>query len=776
MNKSFHLTILTILFIPITLFSQIKITGKIVNQKDEVLELIEVLLLNKDSIAIKSELTNVNGEFSLSTEKGEYLLQVRQMGIILYKQKINANQDLDLGILKVTEKEQKLIEVVVTNQKKLIERKVDRLVFNVESSIAAAGGDALDVLKVTPGLRIENDAIGIVGKSNINVMIDDKKIQFNGEQLIAYLKTIRSETISRIEVITNPSAKYDASGNSGIVNIVFKKNQNLGFNGSVQSSILKNTYFGGSNGLNLNFQNEKLKISWKGNISNNKNRPLEYNRIEIETELRENNIQRKVSANMYSSNLSADYKLSDKSNIGIVYSLVKRDFDNQGETTTLIKKNNLSQNIFSNTKNNFYGLINSVNGYYNYKINNKKVSVELNYITNITDNNVDNTSNSLNYNNSRNFTKNEFKIKTAQIDFELPNSWCKIEMGAKITDTDANSEFAYSENNVISENVLFDLNEKIGALYFSSMKKISKKWETTFGFRFENTNVKGVSQSYKINKNTYNNLFPTLSVLFQQNEESSWSLAYNKRINRPNYNDLNPYRLYDTPFSYITGNPYLKPSISNNIELSYTHNNLNLTFYGSRIQNNQGVLYSIDGDFQVKKPENYYSQNSFGLNMSYTHKFFKIWQSSFYADGNYNKSTSDVILQASKFEGWGGFFSSNNNVFINKTKSLILFANYWQTTNTRQDYRIIKPNANLSMGFRYSLLEKKLQLSFTVKDIFRQEMKRGLSIIENGINVYNNYYDARNCTISVSYRFGNNKVRGSQKNVINDEQNRTLKE
>jgi outer membrane receptor protein involved in Fe transport len=775
MNKSFLLTIL-IMFIPITLFSQIKITGKIINQKDDVLELIEVLILNKDSIAIRSELTNIKGEFSISVEKGEYLLQVRQMGVILHKQKINLNQDLDLGIIKVTEKEQKLIEVVVTSQKKLIERKVDRLVFNVESSIAATGGDAIDALKVTPGLRIENDAIGVVGKSNIDVMVDDKKIQFNGEQLIAYLKTIRSENISRIEVITNPSAKYDASGNSGIVNIVLKKNPNLGFNGSVQSSILKNTYFGGSNGLNLNFQNERLKISWKGNISNNKNRPLEYNRIETETEFRENNIQRKVSANMYSSNLSADYKLSDKSNIGVVYSLAKRDFDNQGGTTTLIRKNNLTQNIFSNTKNNFHGLINSVNGYYNYKINDKKVSVELNYITNNTDNNVDYTSNSINYNNTQNFKKNDFKIKTAQIDFELPNSWCKIETGAKITDTDANNEFTYSENNVISGNTVFNLNEKIGALYFSSMKTISKKWETTFGLRFENTFVKGLSQSNEINKNTYNNLFPTLSVLFAQSDETSWSLAYNKRINRPNYNDLNPYKLYDTPFSYTTGNPYLKPSISNNIELSYTHNNLNLTFYGSRIENGQGVLYSFDGDFQVKKPENYYNQNSFGLNMSYTHKFFKIWESTLYADGNYNKSTSEVILQASKFEGWGGFFSSNNNVFMSKTKSLILFANYWQTTNMRQDYRIIKPNANLSMGFRYSLLEKKLQLSFTVKDIFRQEMKRGLSIIENGTNVYDNYYDARNCTISVSYKFGNNKVRGSQKNVTNDEQNRTLKE
>ena len=774
MKNKHYLTVL-ILIIPMISFSQITITGRVVDAENRPLENAEVLLLTKDSIALKSELTDLSGNFTLNEKGGHYLLQVRQVGKILYHKLLVLEKKADLGIIRV-ESFQGLQEVIVTSKKKLIERKVDRLVFNVENYISATGGDAIDVLKVTPGLRVQNDAIGIIGKNNVDVMVDDKKIQLSGGQLTAYLKTIGSENISKIEVITNPSAKYDASGNSGLINIVLKKNPYMGLNGSIQSNIIKNSYFGGSNGLNLNYQNEKFKMSWRGNISNISNRPLEYNKFETGTEIRENSIERKVEANMYNSNFSADYKLSEKSNLGVIYNFSKRNFDNKGEVSTLIQNNNSVQNLFSNTKNNFDGLINSINGYYNYTLNEKKISIELNYITNNTNNNLDYTSNSINYNNTQNFRKNNFKIKTAQIDFELPNSWSNIETGLKITDTEANNMFTNSENNIITISNTFSIDETISALYLTSMKKINEKWKTTFGLRYENTFIKGTAQLNEVNNNSYNNLFPTFSLLFTQSEESSWSFAYNKRINRPSYNDLNPFKFYDSPSSFTTGNPYLQPSISNNLELGYTHNNLNLTLYNTKIENKQGVLYTIEGDFQVRRIENFFSQNSVGVNMSYSHRIFKIWESSLYADGNYNKATSNIIVQASNFEGWSGYFSLNNSVFINKSKSLIFFLNYWQTTNTKQDYAIIKPNANLSSGFRYSLIDKKLQLSFTVRDIFRQEIKNGMLFTVNGTNVYRNYYDARNFNFSVSYKFGNSKVRGSQKNVTSDEQNRTLKE
>ena len=208
----------------LNLFSQIKITGKITNLNNKPIEFAEILLLTKDSIAVKSELTNEKGSFKINIKQGDYVLQIRQLGKILCNKELIIKNDLDLGIIKITENKQQLQEVVITSKKKLIERKVDRLIFNVENSISASGGDAIDALKSTPNIRVQNDAISMIGKNNLAVMVDDKIIQLAGEDLINFLKTLPSDNIKSIEVITTPPAKYETEGNSGIVNIKLKIN------------------------------------------------------------------------------------------------------------------------------------------------------------------------------------------------------------------------------------------------------------------------------------------------------------------------------------------------------------------------------------------------------------------------------------------------------------------------------------------------------------------------------------------------------------------------
>ena len=219
MTKRHLLSLLLIILFQNQVFSQIKISGQIKNEKNNPVEFIEIQLQNKDSIIFKSELTNAEGKFILETEKGEYSLLVRQLGGIYHKQKINVNQDTYIGIINITEKEQQLQEVVITSKKKLIEKKVDRLVFNVENSISASGGDAIDALKLTPRVKVQNEQISMIGKSGMLIMIDDRIIQLSGDDLINYLKTLKSDDIKSIEVITNPPAKYNAEGNSGILNI-----------------------------------------------------------------------------------------------------------------------------------------------------------------------------------------------------------------------------------------------------------------------------------------------------------------------------------------------------------------------------------------------------------------------------------------------------------------------------------------------------------------------------------------------------------------------------
>ncbi len=220
MSKIYLLLFILFFIFPSKLFSQIKISGQI-TEKNNPIEFIEIQLQNKDSVIVKSELTNVDGKFTIVTEKGEYSLLVRQLGVIYHKQKININQDTFIGIINITKKVQQLQEVVIISKKKLIERKVDRLVFNIENSISATGGDALDALKITPNIIVQNESINMIGKNGLSVMIDDRIIPLSGADLINFLKTIKSDDIKSIEVITNPPAKYDAEGNSGLINLKF---------------------------------------------------------------------------------------------------------------------------------------------------------------------------------------------------------------------------------------------------------------------------------------------------------------------------------------------------------------------------------------------------------------------------------------------------------------------------------------------------------------------------------------------------------------------------
>ena len=175
--------------------------------------------------------------------------------------------------------ETQIQEVEILAKKKLIERKVDRLVFNVENSISATGGDALDALKVTPGLKVQNDQISMIGKGNMLVLINDRPTQLSGDDLISYLKTLKSDEIKKIEVITNPPSKYTAEGNSGVLNIITKNAKKNTWNSTIRSVYQQATYATGSIGGNFNLQKNKLTFSSSINYLNGSNAPVETNNI-----------------------------------------------------------------------------------------------------------------------------------------------------------------------------------------------------------------------------------------------------------------------------------------------------------------------------------------------------------------------------------------------------------------------------------------------------------------------------------------------------------------
>src|SRR5690606_499162 len=188
-----------------------------------------------------SQLTDESGNFNLTVPTGRYTLRIIFFGDELYNRKHEITADLNLGIL-VLEPALQLEEVFLETGKKLIERKVDRLVFNVENSIAASGGDALEALRLVPRVKVQNDVVSIVGKGGIAIMVDDRLLRITGDELTAFLKSIKADDIKSIEVVTNPPARYSAEGNSGLINIKLKKTRPDTWNASIQGSYRQNTY------------------------------------------------------------------------------------------------------------------------------------------------------------------------------------------------------------------------------------------------------------------------------------------------------------------------------------------------------------------------------------------------------------------------------------------------------------------------------------------------------------------------------------------------------
>jgi outer membrane receptor protein involved in Fe transport len=792
-----RIIIVALLFCSSPFFAQIKIAGKVIDAKNNPVEFAEVLLIDKDSIAIKSEMTNSNGDFILSAEVGDYLLQVKQMGNILWKEKINAIKNIDLEVIKIIAKEEKLSEVVIKIQKKIIVRKVDRLVFNVENSISAIGGDAIDALKITPGIKVQNNSIKMIGKSAMSVMINDRIIQLSGDDLINYLKSIPSDNIKSIEVISTPPAKYDAEGNSGILNIQLKKVQINSWNASVRSSYAQLTYPAGSFGSNFSYNKNKLTILFdasyrKGSARDNENLTFYY-----PEELWNSVNNNKPSYTFLNSSLNLNYKLTKKTDIGLQI---------LGGNGKLSKKNSNKATVNSISNDYVYEINtngNDIKHNNNTSLNinsttiidtlGKKFSIDLDYFTfkEDKDKQFNSYNNSILQNSSfigNNISNQDISNYSAKIDFELPYEFANLSFGGKISFINNYSDASFFDLTSgdavldVSQSNIFNYKENTQALYFSAGKKMGKKWESKFGLRMETTQTNGNAEMQnQVNKNSYTKFFPSAYISYQFDDKNVFSLSYSKRVGRPSYWEMNPFRWYDNSNQYAEGNPFLQPSFTNNFQISHSYNNyLNSSIYVSKVQNGFGQLATfeeIDGN-KIQKfiRLNYFDQNDIGLDESITYNLFSWWSCFANLTVYYSETNSKSNYVQPKFSGWGANFLNTNTITLNKAKTIFTELSYMYYYPTVSGIYTISDYSSLDFGFKILSLNKKLQISANAYDIFRSNKPQYLSVTNGVKQLSKNYYDERYFRISVKYNFGNSNISVNSRDLGNqDEKSRAGK-
>ncbi|OCA69164.1 hypothetical protein BBI01_18350 [Chryseobacterium artocarpi] len=771
-----------IVLLPIAAFSQ-SITGKI-KQSGNVVSYVEIIAM-KDQKK-QTTISDEKGNYSLKLlENGNYNIKLIQDGAELSTTDVAVNGDLKQDFFIEEKKERQIEGVTVTARKKLIERKADRLVFNVESSVASQGMDGADALATTPLVKVDdNSGVSIAGKSGVSVMINERILNLSSAELITYLKSLRSENIEKIEVITAPPSKYEAQGNSGLINIVLKKNQNLGWNGSLTTSFQQQTYSGFSNSATINYQNEKLRSSLKLRQNKYEKYSFENYRITGVEGLKSHDDRRDFGDGL-GANLSVDYQLGKKSNIGFIYDYgVGHSNMNVENTSDYFQDDNYTNTLSTYAEHRGKSTQQTVSAYYDVKFGKQdnKLSITGNYFSNLPKTTIDFTTmeNSGDKFIVRSPSVVDYKIYSGQADLSLPYEFVKIETGAKFTNFDNNSSIFYQnlENGNYVTDALksneFKYNEKNYAAYFSVEKSFNEKWSAKAGLRYEYSTVNGNSlTSGQQSENSYGKFFPTAYVMYKSDESNTFSLNYSKRINRPGFRAINPYRWYININSYSTGNPFLQPSVNHNFEFSHVYKGkLSTTVYFQRTLDGFSQLVSLSGGNRTSTFFNYFNQNSIGATINYSDTFFKRWEANYSADLSHT-DMSVFTTDASAKKGYGYDFDLQNNISLNEKKTIQIIANYWfrlpsNSGNVHWDFL-----GNFTAGLKMNLMDKNLQVNVIVSDIFKQARSRGEIFYTTGSHYFNNYYDARRLTVSATYTFGNKKVKGANRDVKFDEKNRS---
>ncbi len=795
-----YLIVLIIILSNNILYSQIKIAGKIHDRNNKPIEFVKINLLKNDSTTVNDTFTDNKGRFLIKTQAGKYDLQIKNSGEVIYTKSIDVISDLDLGILKV-ETVNNLEEVIIEGKKKLIEHKVDRLVFNVENSLSVAGGDALDALKVTPYIRVQNDQISMIGKSGMSVMVDDRLIQLSGDELTSFLKSIRADDIKSIEVITNPPAKYSAEGNSGIINIKLKKSKQDSWNATLNSTYSQATYPTGTGGGTFNYQKDKIALTASSNYSKGSIQNVFTTKAFYPTETWNEKIIMRVFNNSLSNRFGIDYQTTKKVSIGAQYigsysdpDVMDRDITHLNDNMTNLNNGIIQTNGYNNRKRNS----NMLNAHSVIELDTlgRKISVDVDYLNyEAKDNrnfhsetsNSDGTQIPNGFKSANNATIQNIDNFSTQINVDQPLKWMNFSYGTKLSFSNTNNAISYFDTTNgapvfdPSQSDLFKYKENSQAFYVSGNKKFDKdKWQMQVGLRSESTQTTGNSISYNQTRNyNYTRIFPTAYITYTPVENHSFSLDYSKRISRPGFWELNPFKWYISPYTYTEGNPYLRPSYSHNLELKHSYKNCLFTsLYYSQIINGSGQVpvLSQDNYTQIFTRLNYYDGYSTGLAEVYVFNKLKWFESQNMVYGYFQHSDSKLYpLTPKSVEGLGMNVSTTNTFTLNANKTILAgfsFAYNSPSKSTQMFYGYATNQLNIFA--RIFLLNKKLQISITGINLLKSydfTVKR----YSNSIEVRNTgYNDSRNFRLSLIYKFGSSKISERQRNGSNEDEKRRI--
>jgi hypothetical protein len=745
-----------------------------------------VALMTADSSIVTGVTTDTAGVFKLTNVKdGAYLLQVSFIGYDKAYLKASVPQQSDLGEIRLSENVNKLNEVVVTATRPLVEQKADRYIVNVSGNIQSAGRDAMDILRNSPGVLVTTTgSISVMGKG-VDIWIDGRPSRLSGEQLQRLLESTQGDNIDRIEVITNPSSRYDAAGSGGIINIRTKKGLQYGINGSVNGNYQRTHVNRGAAGVTMNYRDRKLNLFGNYNAGGYHmwNKLSQTNRITsdngvISFEQESSNITVKPTVRQQY-RAGADFSINSKNIVGVMlngYKNSNRVLMVEGVTDITNSPDNVSRTSMSNrqlTPSSSNQL--NLNYQGNFAEPGQQLNIDLDYahFNSNSEQNIHNKyfdavgTSEIASEQLRSGNPQNIKMYSAKADYSHPfGKKTTLEIGGKINRIETDNDLLYEEFTGAGWQTdagltnHFVYTEQISAAYVNLGRQLGK-WSLQAGLRGEHTSTTGEQRSTTVvNDTAYFDLFPTFFANYRISKTHNVGISYSRRLSRPNFDVLNPFEQKIDAYFYISGNPYLTPSYTHNVQLSYSFGQslmARLAYGHTTGAITQTPVSDADGKRYGVTYINFGERRDLMLMVNYRKTVAKFWSFNLMAQGGYLDNANG------NYTGNGLSFTTNlsNNITFTPTLSAEITGMY--VYGIKEGYFNIRPFGNLSAGLRKSLLDNRLTLGVTVNDILNTSQMKGVSQYDNIYYRAHIDQDSRWVNFTVRYNFGSDKVKASRR-------------
>lgn len=739
---------------------------------------------------------------------GNYFLLINYIGyhdFISDSFLINANTEkISFPDILLTPSNNEIQTVNIVGHKNFIEKKIDRTIINVDALISNAGSNAVDVLKKSPGIAVDEDgSIRLNSKNGVLVYINDKPTYLSQRELYSYLQSIPAGDIQTIEIMTNPPAKYDAAGNAGIINIRMKRLRKQGLNGNINIAFSQGKYSRSNNSALINYFVNKVNL-FAGITYNNSNSFQDLN-IERRYYDASGSLLSAFNQNTYIIDRSngpklragMDYYINKKSTLGFSVSGFRWVTRQESNNNALMLNDsmNITNKIkaLAATKRPFYNLTTNVN--YNYIIDTtgKEISFNADY---------------LHYNSRLNnsllntiYTPNDLQIDQSNLIGHLPSlidiyttngdyttpffKTAKIDAGYKISyiSTKNNADFFDEISGQLQPNSTFtnhfNYQENINAAYINYSYE-SKRFGLQAGLRYENTNIKGHQVGDANHPDSsfvrvFNSFFPTLFLSYKIDTNAFYLLnfSYGRRVDRPNYQDMNPFTYPVDRYTLYGGNPYLLPTFSDNFELSFTYKNfLTFTCLYSHVKDvNSETIEQQNGIF-FSRPGNIGKQQTYGITANIVFHPIKHWDVNLYNSLIRNEFNANLYGHPFKNSGTTWSINITNQYFIDEKWSAELSA-YYNTMEYYAQFELI-PTGLLNVAVAKKVLKDKGNIKLSLNDAFYNNKLGGNIIgLNNSAALWRNRIDSRYVTLAFSYTFNKGEaIKSRNSSSADSEKNR----